>query len=76
MSAPVWLHGLTGERLHCFGVERVGANLVLSSDIASCGARVAKYGLGYRGSEAGKGARLASSRAGCARVGIARIAWN
>lgn len=50
MSAPVWLHGLTGERLHCFRVERQGADLALSSDIALCGARVAKYGLGYRGS--------------------------
>ena len=50
MSAIVWLHGFTGERLHCFLVERQGADLALSSDFALCGARVAKYGLGYRGS--------------------------
>ena len=52
--ATIWLHGLTGERLHCFLVDRYGADLVLRSDIALCGARVAKYGLGYRGSAAWK----------------------
>jgi len=76
MSATVWLHGLTGERMHCFFIERQGADLVLRSDIALCGARVAKYGLGYRGSEAWKNARQVSSRAACARAGSARIAWN
>jgi len=50
MSASIWLHGRTGERLHCFFIERQKADLVLRSDIALCGAQVAKYGLGYRGS--------------------------
>jgi hypothetical protein len=52
--ATIWLHGLTGERQHCFLVDRRGADLVLSSDIALCGARVAKYGLGYQGSASWK----------------------
>jgi len=54
MSATIWLHGFTGERLHSFLFDRQGADLVLRSDIALCGARVAKYGLGYRGSAAWK----------------------
>ncbi len=52
--ATIWLHGLTGERQHCFFVDRRGADLVLRSDIALCGARVAKYGLGYQGSASWK----------------------